>query len=96
MCKNIKFVCFIREENVWWFLMLIGLLGFCLGMLCFGVVMKLLEYENSLSFFLKLVGIFVSIMKKIDFYLLSCEEMKLIILYDCVYRCFVKLNVFRV
>lgn len=96
MCKNTKLACFIREENAWRFPMSTGLLGFCLGMSCFGVAMKLLEYENSPSLPPKLVGIPVSIMKKIDSYLLSCEEMKLIILYDRVYRCSVKLNVFRV
>jgi len=34
-----------------------GLLGFVLGMSCFGVAMKLLEYENSPSLPPKLVGI---------------------------------------
>ena len=37
-----------------------GLLGFVLGMSCFGVAMKLLEYENSPSLPPKLVGIPVS------------------------------------
>ena len=41
-----------------------GLLGFVLGMSCFGVAMKLLEYENSPSLPPKLVGIPVSIVKK--------------------------------
>ena len=50
-----------------------GLLGFCLGMSCFGVAMKLLEYENSPSLPPKLVGIPVSIMKKIDSFIYLYE-----------------------
>ncbi|XP_020602511.1 uncharacterized protein LOC110041551 isoform X1 [Orbicella faveolata] len=57
MCNNTKLACSIREENAWRFPMSTGLLGFVLGMSCFGVAMKLLEYENSPSLPPKLVGI---------------------------------------
>lgn len=53
--------CFVWEVKMYVFFFVLGLFGFVLGLLIFGVVMKLLEYKDSFSFFLMIVVILVSI-----------------------------------
>ncbi|KAL9985212.1 hypothetical protein ACROYT_G007586 [Oculina patagonica] len=57
MCIKTKLASIIRGENAWRIPMSSGVLGFVLGMSCFGVAMKLTEYKNSPSLPPLLAGI---------------------------------------
>lgn len=47
MCKRLKLACQISEDNIWRIPMTSGVFAFILGLSCFGVAMKLSEYDKS-------------------------------------------------
>lgn len=72
-----------------------GVLGFVLGMSCFGIAIKLTEYKNSPSLPPMLAGIPVSILKeeldnRLSSYYVKKKEVNC---FHSVCTCIVKLNV---